>query len=80
MSRMDTAHADKAVIDALGGPAEVARKLGLDPSAGGVQRVFNWTRRGIPDAIRWQHREIFGDQPTVQPAQAAAIGAARTEA
>jgi hypothetical protein len=60
---MKTTHPDKAIIDALGGAAEVARKLGLDPANGGVQRVHNWTTRGIPDAVKWNHQDIFGEAP-----------------
>ncbi|TPG08425.1 hypothetical protein EAH88_11750 [Rhodanobacter glycinis] len=65
---MNAPHPDKKVIADLGGPAEVARKLGLDPSAGGVQRVHNWTMRGIPDAIRWRHQDVFGEAPA-KPAE-----------
>lgn len=62
---MNDHHADKAVIDALGGPAEVARKIGLDPAKGGVQRVQNWMKRGIPSAVRLDHLDLFG-RPTEQ--------------
>ncbi|MDE2427015.1 MAG: hypothetical protein KGO96_14040 [Elusimicrobia bacterium] len=55
----DQYHPDKAVIDALGGSTELARKLGLDPTAGGVQRVENWKSRGIPAAIRLEHFQLF---------------------
>lgn len=53
-------HRDAALIDALGGPAELARRLGFDPAKGGVQRVHNWRRRGIPVALRYQRQDIFG--------------------
>lgn len=62
---MTTPHPDAALIKALGGPAEVARRLGLD-AKGGVQRVQNWTARGIPAAVRLQHLDIFG-QPGTTP-------------
>jgi hypothetical protein len=55
-----TPHSDKAVIDELGGSTELARKLGLDPARGGVQRVENWKYRGIPAAVRLQHLRLFG--------------------
>lgn len=49
---------DKAVIAALGGPAELARKLGFK-APGSVQRVYNWLDRGIPAAVRLQHMSLF---------------------
>lgn len=64
---MTTQHRDAALIKALGGAAEVARRLDLD-SAKGVQRVHNWTVRGIPAAVRLQHLEIFG-QPGSMPVE-----------
>ena len=51
---------DAKIIQALGGQAEVARKLELDTTKGGVQRVHNWMTRGIPPAIRLAHLNIFG--------------------
>jgi hypothetical protein len=63
-------HPDAALIESLGGAAEVARLLGLDPSAGGVQRVHNWTTRGIPPLLRYQRTDVFGPTPADQ-AQAA---------
>lgn len=53
---------DKAIIDSLGGPAEVARKLGLD-TTGATQRVHNWTHRGIPAEVRLAHLDLFGMPP-----------------
>ncbi len=49
----------KQTIDALGGAAEVARLLGFDPKKGGVQRVNNWKRRGIPLRVLLDHPELF---------------------
>lgn len=40
-------HKDSELIDKLGGPAEVARKLGFEMPKG-IQRVQNWKYRGIP--------------------------------
>lgn len=68
---MKKPHPDKAIIDAHGGAAELARKLGFDPAAGGVQRVYNWTLRGIPDAIRWQHQDVLGAPVTAKTKAAA---------
>lgn len=53
-----THHPDSALIDALGGPTALARKLGL-LKAGSVQRVANWRSRGIPLAIKVAHADIF---------------------
>lgn len=66
---MTNVAADKALIQELGGPAEVARKLGFDPADGGVQRVQNWTVRGIPAAVRLKHLDLFG-QPAQEPQSA----------
>lgn len=67
MMRMDVnpqdVHPDSALIDTLGGSAEVARRIGLDPTSGGTQRVNNWKMRGIPSAIRLAHLDIFGPAP-----------------
>lgn len=48
---------DRAVIDDLGGPTAVARRLGWYP--GGVQRVSNWRNRGIPALVRLQRPDLF---------------------
>ena len=73
---MDKYHPDAAVIDRLGGSAEVARKLGYDPSAGGVQRVQNWKMRGIPELVRLKNPSIFAEPDAapsdVEPQQKAA--------
>jgi len=68
---MDTRHPDSALIDRLGGPAELARALGFDPKAGGVQRVQNWRQRGIPEVIRLRRPDLFA----AEPANDAATGA-----
>ena len=57
-------HPDSDLIDALGGAAIVARKLGFDPAAGGAQRVQNWKYRGIPELIRLKRPDVFGPAPT----------------
>jgi len=67
----DQLHKDAAIIDALGGPAELARKLGFDPGKGGVQRVHNWRRRGIPPLLRYQRPDVFGPAPEAGRAEAA---------
>jgi len=49
---------DRALIAELGGPAKLAEMLRY-PKHGGVQRVSNWTRRGIPAAIKLEYQQIF---------------------
>jgi len=49
---------DKQLIDDLGGPAKVAEMLGYEKH-GGVQRVHNWTVRGIPAKVKLAHPDIF---------------------
>lgn len=56
---MTKKHPDAKLIQALGGPAEVARRLGLKPEIG-TQRVHNWTKRGIPALVRLTHPDVFG--------------------
>jgi hypothetical protein len=49
---------DKQLIESLGGPAKVAELLGYEKH-GGVQRVYNWTERGIPPKVKLQFPELF---------------------
>lgn len=49
---------DKELIQALGGPTTVAKKLGLEGKKG-VCRVANWMRRGIPAQVKLDHLGIF---------------------
>lgn len=69
---MNKPHPDAAVIAALGGPAKLARRLGYDTSAGGINRVSNWGRRGIPPQVRIDHPEVFADYPPLAPEARAA--------
>ncbi|WP_042599294.1 hypothetical protein [Xanthomonas campestris] len=55
-------HPDAEVIDSLGGPASVARKLGF-VMPGGTQRVQNWKYRGIPPYLRLVRADVFGPAP-----------------
>ncbi|HHW4673585.1 hypothetical protein [Xylella fastidiosa] len=59
-----TTHPDADLINRLGGPAEISRQLGIDPRAGGTQRVQNWKYRGIPEIWRLRRPDIFGETPT----------------
>lgn len=49
---------DKELIQQLGGPAKVAEMLGFT-KPGGVQRVHNWTSRGIPASVKLRFPAIF---------------------
>jgi hypothetical protein len=51
-------HPDAQLIEKLGGPTQVAERLGL-PKYGGVQRVQNWTVRGIPSAVKVEYPALF---------------------
>lgn len=72
---MNQIEKDVALIASLGGPAKVAEELRY-PAEGGVQRVFNWTTRGIPSAVKLERPDLFlRDFPAFQqqnePAKAA---------
>ena len=54
---MTKLHPDAELIQSLGGPAAVARRLELDEY--GTQRVFNWTRRGIPADVKLERPDLF---------------------
>lgn len=45
---------DKELINALGGVLVLSNYLNMD-----YQRVFNWTRRGIPSQIKIDYPELF---------------------
>jgi hypothetical protein len=60
---MSKKHPDHEIIAALGGPSRVARMLDL-PLIGGVQRVHNWTTRGIPSAVRLKYLVLFAQTET----------------
>jgi hypothetical protein len=52
-------NATAQLIASLGGPAEVARRLGY-PASGGTQRVSNWIARNrIPLQVRVDHPDLF---------------------
>lgn len=48
---------DSELIDKLGGPAQLARNLGLGKY--GTQRVHNWRTRGIPAKVKLEHLHLF---------------------
>lgn len=49
---------DWELIQAMGGPAAVARMLGFKLPRG-IQRVQNWKQRGIPARILLDHPKVF---------------------
>lgn len=63
---------DKELIMGLGGPAKVAELLGFKKH--GVQRVQNWTTRGIPAQVRLDHADLFPRQVITPNAQAEPAG------
>lgn len=50
--------ADRALIEAHGGPSELARKMGLD-GPNSASRVAQWMRRGIPPAVKQAYPGLF---------------------
>lgn len=53
-------HPDSKLIESLGGPASVVRKLGWEEEPYSIQRVQNWKTRGIPPAVRLARLDLFG--------------------
>lgn len=49
---------DQELIESLGGPSAVAKRLKFT-MPGGAQRVQNWLSRGIPAQVKLDHPEIF---------------------
>lgn len=71
--------ADRALIADLGGPTQLAEKLGYE-KLGGVQRVQNWTVRGIPAAVKVKRPDLFmvgffSPKTDAQPAEQGAVNA-----
>lgn len=60
---------DAALIDRLGGAANMARRLRYDLSRGGVQRVQNWKERGIPAAVERDHQWIGRERRAMRKQQ-----------
>ncbi|CAJ0862349.1 hypothetical protein R77567_01640 [Ralstonia sp. LMG 32965] len=79
MKRTRPKSPDSEAIAKLGGPAKVARLLGIDATKGAIQRVHNWTVRGIPAAVKLDRPDLFprGDIPA---SGLPAVGAANSEA
>lgn len=54
--KQDQINNDRTLIMALGGPTELAKKLGFTD---GGRRVHNWLKRGIPASIKIMYPAIF---------------------
>lgn len=63
---------DAALIDRLGGPAKIAKRLRYDPKEGGVQRVQNWKARGIPASVERDNQWIAKERRALRKERAAA--------
>lgn len=48
-------HPDTKLIGRLGGATKLAARLGFSIKGGGVQRVQNWKKRGIPASVERDH-------------------------
>lgn len=59
MTKHPDIEADRQTIQRLGGPTKVADLMGYDKTTGGVQRVQNWTKRGIPSEVKLQRPDLF---------------------
>lgn len=56
---MLSAHETKALIDKVGGPAELAKLLGIDGEKWWPQRINNWKSRGMPPAVVLEHYDVI---------------------
>lgn len=51
---------DLDLIRALGGPRRLCELLGYDERNGGLQRIYNWVRRGnIPYQVKVKRAAVF---------------------
>lgn len=55
---MQQKHPDAKLIEALGGPTRIAELICVE-KMGGVQRIQNWTVRGIPAAMKVKYPHLF---------------------
>ena len=58
---------DAEIIQALGGPTVLARRLGLS-TPDGSRRVHNWIKRGIPAKVRLENPRVFKVRVTAKDA------------
>lgn len=59
MTKHPDIESDRQTIERLGGPTKLAELLGYDKTAGGVQRIQNWKKRGIPSEVKLQRPDLF---------------------
>lgn len=52
-------HPDADLIDLHGGPTKTAELMGILDKPGAVQRVSNWSRRGIPAEVKLKFPHLF---------------------
>jgi hypothetical protein len=54
MTKQDEIQSDKEFITLYGGSSALAKRLGIS-----VQRVHNWTIRGIPASMKLKNPKLF---------------------
>jgi len=59
MNKHPEPHPDAKLIEELGGPTKLAELLGYDKASGGVQRIQNWKKRGIPASVKLERPDLF---------------------
>lgn len=57
---------DAELIERYGGPKKLAERLGYT-KPGSVQRVSNWSRRGIPAAEKVKYPDLLLNPPFAEP-------------
>lgn len=55
-------HPDAELIRRLGGPTQLARKLGYALPQGS-RRVHKWIKRGIPPRVKLEHPRLLTRKP-----------------
>lgn len=78
MNRPKKISPDAVVIDQLGGPAQLAKRLGLS-GVNAVQRVWNWRQRGIPARVLLDHADVFAKACSSAAAASTIAGGANAE-
>ena len=69
---------DEQLIESLGGAARLAELLHYDKE-GGVQRVHNWIKRGIPARVKLERPDLFLTNPAVKRQKQKATASGRHE-
>jgi hypothetical protein len=55
-------HPDTQLIGRFGGATKLAARLGFSIKGGGVQRVQNWKKRGIPASVERDNQWITDER------------------